>query len=132
MDEKGFTLIEVVLVIAIMGIISTIAVPSFKRYQLNARVVAHNATVNTLKAAGTIYFIDNPDEKETKDNFKEYLDKKSDLFIDKFIARKLELTNEEFSVSNKDNNIEVNPGILVINSGEIEFLKDSEKGNKDD
>ena len=57
-DEKGFTLIELMIVIAIIGILAAIAIPQFNAY----RARSYNASANTdLRNAMTSqegYFID--------------------------------------------------------------------------
>lgn len=54
-NRKGFTLVELVVVIAILGILSAIAVPRFTASRENATITAHNANVRTLESAANMY-----------------------------------------------------------------------------
>jgi len=57
-DEKGFTLIELMIVIAIIGILAAIAIPQFSAYRQRAY---NSAAVSDLKNAATAqeaYFVD--------------------------------------------------------------------------
>lgn len=63
--QRGFTLIELVIVIAIIAILISIAAMKYSTTNLAAEAAAHNSNVKVLKSAGILYLIDNPDEKET-------------------------------------------------------------------
>ena len=54
-NNKGFTLVELVVVIAILGILAAIAVPRFTGSRKKAAVAAHNANVRTLESAANRY-----------------------------------------------------------------------------
>ncbi len=53
---NGFTLIELMIVVAIIGILATVAVPSFSRYQNRARRAESFANLSGLGTAQKAYF----------------------------------------------------------------------------
>lgn len=60
-DNSGFTLIELVVVIAILGILISIAVPKLNKSKDAAEKVALDATIQTLNSAYGIYILDHSD-----------------------------------------------------------------------
>jgi type IV pilus assembly protein PilA len=65
--NKGFTLIELVVVIAILGILVAIAVPRLGGSRKTAAINAHNANVRTLESAAMMYIADNGNVADTWD-----------------------------------------------------------------
>ncbi|MEW9123782.1 MAG: type II secretion system protein [Thermotaleaceae bacterium] len=53
-NKKGFTLIELVVVIAILGILAGIAVPRFSNVSADAQKTADEATARTIASAVTM------------------------------------------------------------------------------
>jgi len=66
-NKKGFTLVELVVVIAILGILSSIAVPRLNKSRQTAVVTAHNSNIRTLESAANMYIADKgiPSEEKT-------------------------------------------------------------------
>jgi len=55
-NEKGFTLIELMIVIAIIGILAAIAIPNFISYRNKAFCSGTESDANTIAAAVADYF----------------------------------------------------------------------------
>ena len=59
--QKGFTLIELMVVVAIIGILATIVVPSYTDYVMRGKAVEATATLADLKSRMEQCFQDNKD-----------------------------------------------------------------------
>ena len=65
-DNRGFTLIELVVVIAILAILAAIAIPRYQASRKRAAITAHNANVRTIESAANMYIADNEDSDITE------------------------------------------------------------------
>ncbi len=71
-DQKGFTLIELMIVIAIIGILAAIAIPQFSSYRKRAYNGSALTDAKNGYTAAQAYFVDNPTGTPTAANLESY------------------------------------------------------------
>jgi type IV pilus assembly protein PilA len=55
-NKKGFTLIELMIVVAIIGILAAIAIPNFMNYQCKAKQSEAKSSLGSIRVAQEAYF----------------------------------------------------------------------------
>jgi type IV pilus assembly protein PilA len=78
-DSKGFTLVELMVVLVIIGILVAIAIPIFNNVQLGAAQRAHDANLRTIDGAIMMYYAEKSEYPTTFAALSDYIE--SDLKV---------------------------------------------------
>lgn len=120
-NKKGFTLVELIIVVAILGVLSMLAVPKFTKSTKDAAIAVHDANVRTLESAATLAKFEGKtiEWSYTNDDWKDYLQEWPE------VPRGLEDEEDEngnniegdYTVTEEAGNITVSPGRIKSNDG---------------
>ena len=114
--SKGFTLIELIIVIAILAVLAAIALPKYNNSKRKSVVTAHNANVRVLESAALNYVANGgagvtwPDEAGSH---KEYV--KNYPKVPKGITELKDKAGQDYTVTITDKgDVTVTPGIIEL------------------
>lgn len=58
-SKKGFTMLELLMVIIVIGILASLAIPQYQSFMEKARVAEARNTVSSVKSAQELFFLEN-------------------------------------------------------------------------
>lgn len=106
---RGFTLIELVIVIAIIALLLAIAIPKFQQSNLSAQAAAHNANVRVIKNAAILYLADHPEATSIdKSMIVDYIEGKE------FPKPAKDLGINEFNITLQNGEVHITPGTVSV------------------
>lgn len=73
-DQRGFTLVEILMVVAIIGILAVVLAPKLGNVSNNSSVNAVETDFRTMKSGIQQHYIDNRDEDLTMERMSKYMD----------------------------------------------------------
>ena len=117
LNNKGFSFVELLAVVAILGILSGIAIGGYQRYVENAKKQSYNTLIDSSISAAESYFMNNPGETEV--NFDDLVESSYlKNAIDPFNKNKTcEGTVRMTTISGSDNQLNTNNYIVDICCG---------------
>lgn len=78
-NQKGFTIMELMIVIVIIGILIAIAVPAYNAFRARAAAAACQSNLRTLKSAMGLYYADNGVYTDSAADLAGFLDNAGEL-----------------------------------------------------
>ena len=71
--EKGFTLVELLIVIAILGVVTAVVVPNISKFTGTGYVEAANAELSAVRTAVMVYYTNHGECPTSTGNLTDYL-----------------------------------------------------------
>jgi type II secretion system protein G len=78
-DQRGFTLMELMIVIVIIGVLAAIGIPAYNNYVDKARAAACQSNRRSIATALGLYYAEKGEYTSTLSDLDVYLDNRKDL-----------------------------------------------------
>ena len=122
--KDGFTLVELVIVISIIMILISIALPRYNKTNMSAQVAAHNSNVKMIKNAAILYLSDNNDDTNIdQSKIGEYIGEYIDGKMPKPIKNIQGANQGSFTITITNGEIIISPGLVKVEGKNIVLVE---------
>lgn len=101
--QSGFTLIELMIVVAIIGILAAIAIPAYQDYTIRARVSESASVSSSVRTAVGVYFSEKDELPDSLTDLADYVSGDSAAYETKYVSSLSVVTGGTISVQMKTN-----------------------------
>lgn len=120
---KGFTLVELVICIAIIAILVSIAIPQYNKARLSAIAATHNSNVQSIKSAAILTRMEDEKADINQDSVKKNIEGGELPKINKAIEDATGKSTWSIREEKESGNIIIEPGLVKFEGNKITEVK---------